>query len=328
MEQYKPFARHVYSIQSVVLETIGMLIRMHYAITGEFDYNTPFILSMRFPAIEMSDDKRAARQSSLELSQSIVDLLKTVLGISEEDPLPEDVVTDILSKYSFLDPTEVQKWMRLSAFLKPKAGGDEEGGGEGEFDADFGDDGGGDVDMDDAGGGEEMPENKKAINAKRLKEKEEILLRKQILREKKLRQLEHMKEIAERYTNAADDIYMHFVESNRLTDWSNTSTKKHCLYVPKILESSPVFDSFKVLSSGNEGRKNKRLTESEIANYTDGIKIGKQKLNQPLDKARIKLTETVMSASAAADALRSSGVVLNKELKDARKNLNLEKLND
>ena len=328
MEQYKPFARHVYSIQSVVLETIGMLIRMHYAITGEFDYNTPFILSMRFPAIEMSDDKRAARQSSLELSQSIVDLLKTVLGISEEDPLPEDVVTDILSKYSFLDPTEIQKWMRLSAFLKPKAGGGEGGGGDGEFDADFGDDGGGDIDTDDAGGGEEMPENKKAINAKRLKEKEETLLRKQILREKKLRQLEHMKEIAERYTNAADDIYMHFVESNRLTDWSNTNTKKHCLYVPKILESSPVFDSFKVLSSGNEGRKNKRLTESEIANYTEGIKIGKQKSNQPLDKARIKLTETVMSASAAADALRSSGVVLNKELKDARKDLNLEKLYD
>ncbi len=87
------------------------------------------------------------------------------------------------------------------------------------------------------------------------------------------------------------------------------------LICTKILESSPVFDSFKVLSSGNEGRKNKRLTESEIANYTDGIKINKQKSNQQLDKARIKLTETVMSASAAADALRSSGVVLNKELK-------------
>jgi hypothetical protein len=172
-EQYKPFARHVYSIQTAFLEGLGTLIRLHFAITGEFDYNTPFVLSMRFPASEYGDEQREARSASIELSQSIMELLTAALGIEEGEPLPEDVVIDILSKYTFLDATDIQKWVRLSSFLKPsnmeadEDAGDEDGG--------FGGDdsgGGADVDIDmggeddagvDEGGGdaEAMPESTK-----------------------------------------------------------------------------------------------------------------------------------------------------------------------
>jgi hypothetical protein len=317
MEQYKPFARHVYSIQSIVLDTIGMLIRMHYAITGEFDYNTPFILSMRFPAIEMSDEKRQARQSSIDLSQGIVDLLKDVLGISDEDTLPEDVVTDILSKYSFLDPTEVQKWMRLSAFLKPAKnsgdGGDDEFGGD-DFGGGGSDDFGGD-DMgggDDAGGADELPESRK-IN----------LEKKKYLREKKEREVEHLREIRERYKNAADDIYMHFVESNSLSDWNNVNTKKHCLYVPKITEGSEVYESFKVISNNKKGGKTK-LNEAQVNELMQGIRARKPKKISKLASAtdnKLSTIETALSASAAATALRESGVNINQQLKIARENI-------
>ena len=91
---------------------LGELIRMHFAITGEFDYNTPFVISMRFPAEEESDSKRSAQEASLELSQGIVELIQTVLGLEEGEPLPEDVVIDILSKYSFLDPTDIERTWR------------------------------------------------------------------------------------------------------------------------------------------------------------------------------------------------------------------------
>ena len=86
-EQLKVFARHIYNIQSAFLQGLGELIRMHFAITGEFDYNTPFVLSMRFPAEEETDSKRSAQQSSLELSQGIIELIQTVLGIEEGEPL-------------------------------------------------------------------------------------------------------------------------------------------------------------------------------------------------------------------------------------------------
>ena len=315
MEQYKPFARHVYSIQSIVLDTIGMLIRMHYAITGEFDYNTPFILSMRFPAIEMSDEKRQARQASIDLSQGIVDLLKNVLGIGDEDTLPEDVVTDILSKYSFLDPTEVQKWMRLSAFLKPAKnaeGDDDEFGGDMGGDDFGGDMGGDDMGGGDEGGGDELPESRRIRLEKR-----------KMLREKKERELEHIREIRERYKNAADDIYMHFIESNNLSDWANKNTKKHCLYVPKITEASPVYETFKTISNNRKGGKTK-LNEAQVKELMQGIRASKPKKISRLASAsdrKLSTIETALSASAAATALRESGVNINQQLKVARENI-------
>lgn len=251
-KQYKPFARHVYSIQSAFLEGLGELIRLHYAITGEFDYNTPFVLSMNFPAEEDSEVRRNAQTATIELSQAIVALIQQVLGISEDQPLPEDVVTDILSKYSFLDPTDIQKWMRLSQFLKGSAAdGDDEDGGDDDFGIDdFGDGGdmGDDMGGDDTGG--DMPENIKYS----------ISRNKAILREraKRLRKVQEAKlqEIKKDYKEQKNNIYMKFIESQHLTEFMNTNTSKHCIYIPKIEESSPLYEAYQVLDEEAKAHKN------------------------------------------------------------------------
>ena len=111
-EQYKPFARHVFSIQSAFLAELGNLIRLHYAITGEFDYNTPFTLNMRFPASEMGSEQREAKNASLELTKAIIDIIKEALGVDDEMEIPESVIMDIFDKYSFLDATDFQRWFR------------------------------------------------------------------------------------------------------------------------------------------------------------------------------------------------------------------------
>jgi len=71
---------------------LGELIRLHFAITGEFSYDTPFVLSMRFPAEDMGAEKREARSASMDLCNSIIEMLQGVLGLEEGEPLPEDVV--------------------------------------------------------------------------------------------------------------------------------------------------------------------------------------------------------------------------------------------
>lgn len=280
-EQFKPFATHIYTIQSTFLQGIGELIRLHFAITGEFDYNTPFILSMRFPAEEMSDDRRNAKSSSIDLTNSIIELLQSSLGLEDGEALPEDVITDILSKYTFLDPTDIQRWTRLSAIAKAQAEADSEnsegedggsgddggfdmggGGDDGSFDLGGGDDssdnGGGD-DLgggDDSGGGdmEESIDRKYYLKVKTmLREKEK---RKKLLREKRIR---------EAYFSSRQDIYFHWLKENHMTEWQKPDGywKQHGILVNpldnRIVESVNIFKSDEGLS--NFG---KTLRESEI----------------------------------------------------------------
>lgn len=261
-EQYKPFARHVYTIQSACLDGIGELIRLHFAITGEFDYNTPFILSMRFPAEEMGADKREARQASIEMAGGIMDLITRALGLEEGEPLPEDVVTDILSKYSFLDPTDIQKWMRLSSFLKPVAGGDEEGG-------DGGDDFGDDFSGDDIGGGDDMGGDE--VMEAKTAAKNRLLERKARLNEL---QQQRLREVSKRYKESSETLFFQFLESNHFTEWQgkdwipNNSNKggtvSHTVVVPKIQESSPLHDSIMAIKQLYNKDGSSRLREETV----------------------------------------------------------------
>jgi hypothetical protein len=200
---------------------------MHYAITGEFDYNTPFILSMSFPAQEVPDSKRSSQSSSIDLAKAVVELIQTVLGIDEDEALPEDVIVDVLSKYTFLDPTDIQKWVRLSSFAVKTT--DEE-------DAEDSED-----DLADA----DLEESRKEV---RLYRKTGKLTP---MREQRF------KNIRERYRESKDNIYFKFLESQHLEgkDWKDKVNDrtgeftKHKLFVPPIRESDMIYPSIKVVSN-------------------------------------------------------------------------------
>lgn len=271
MEQYKPFARHVYAIQSCFLQGLGELIRLHFAITGEFDYNTPFILSMRFPAEEMSEDKRNARKDSMEMAQAVVDLIGKSLGLEEGEPLPEDVMIDILSKYSFLDPTDIQKWVRLSSYLKP-TGAEDEDDGDGGDDFDFGGD---DIGGDDLGGGDDMPESKRYTlkQAKRmLRERKQFINREHIK--------ERRKSLRERYSEIKTDLYFHFLESQHLTEFTNNTRHTHALMVPPLTKNSLLSESIEVLTKPSEGLEKFKEADTIIATADMMNKLQEQTTNE------------------------------------------------
>lgn len=253
-EQYKVFARHVYNIQSAFLDGLGSLIRMHYAITGEFDYNTPFVLSMRFPAEEESDAKRSAQSSSLELSQGIVELFQTVLGLEEDEPLPEDVVIDILSKYSFLDPTDIEKWMKLTSFAKQVSGDEDEEG-----------------DDED----EEMEESRKR--------KDKGL---ELLNETRR---QRFKEVRERYNDIKEDTFMRFIENHHLDEWEwgNKHTGRHMHYktIPIIRPCDPTYESYVVMSKNRKKGNKKDYTKlkEDIAMMNSGMRFNNIKDNETRD---------------------------------------------
>ena len=122
-QQYKPFGRKVFSIQNAFLETLADLFRVHFAITGQYDFRTPFTLSMKFPAQEVEDDVNTSRKNSIELAETVIDLIRSACGLSDEEGLPSDIVRDIIDKYTFLDPVDITKWTRGAkmTFAVPKS---------------------------------------------------------------------------------------------------------------------------------------------------------------------------------------------------------------
>ena len=275
-EQYKPFGRHVYSIQTSFLEELGKLIRLHFAITGEFDYNTPFVLSMRFPAEEASADKRESRAASLDMTQQIMELLQTTLGLEEGETLPEDVIIDIMSKYSFLDTTDIERWVRLSSIVKNSSGksGDDDSDDFGDGDMDFGggDSGGFDLGGDDLGSGDddtggdegsdEAPEPEapepaqESVNINSdlyyLKTKKKLAEKRQIREAKRLTEIRHL------YEAAGNQIYMKFLKENHMKEWSKQISKHsalHEVYVAPIDKYNSMYESIRVLTGQNRKKK-------------------------------------------------------------------------
>lgn len=133
IEQFKPFARKVFTIQSAILEGLSNLFRLHFAITGEYDYRESFILSMKFPNEESSDARLAAKQNSLNLSTQVLQTVSSIIG-AINDPLPPEVIQDIMTKFSFLDPSDIKKWIKPNPNAKIQQGPEgQEGGAPEEF---------------------------------------------------------------------------------------------------------------------------------------------------------------------------------------------------
>ena len=114
IEQYKPFGRRAYTIQSAFLDGISDLFRLHFAISGEYDYRVPFTLSMKFPAEETSKSRLDSQNSSIDMANKVVNTVKSAIGAGDDEALPAEVIRDIMSKYAFLDPGDLQKWTKAS----------------------------------------------------------------------------------------------------------------------------------------------------------------------------------------------------------------------
>lgn len=127
IQQYKPFARKCFSLQSAFLEGLADLFRIHFAITGQYDFRIPFTLSMKYPALEEDESFTNAKKNSIDVATTVMNLVKSAIGASEDEPLPADIVRDIIGKYTFLDPEDIIKWTRdAKYFINPTT--NEEGG--------------------------------------------------------------------------------------------------------------------------------------------------------------------------------------------------------
>lgn len=111
LQQYKPFARKVYVIQTEILRELTMLVKIHCILTNKH-VDEEFEITMNFPAIEDSSDRVRMRQDSLALAKEIIGSFAELLGMDRDEALPIPVVRDILTKYSFLNLDDIDDWVK------------------------------------------------------------------------------------------------------------------------------------------------------------------------------------------------------------------------
>lgn len=259
VEQWKPFAREVFNYQTSFLQGLSDLFRLHFVISGEFDYRTPFTISMKFPGDEMSGDKLTARQDSLELANDVIEVVKTAIGVGEDEGLSPEIVRDILSKYSFLDPVDISKWTQKAQANKTAA--DLSGG------SDFGEEGD-DLDNDFAeeiGEGPETEESNLDDLASELPDiGESSKPNKKRLREKRIQELN------KRYFSVNDDLYFKILTENNIDDF--TRNRRH-VHVSSSSEDGPFQEILERLSGDKITNKSKL---QETVSLTEILKKSKE----------------------------------------------------
>lgn len=214
-EQFKPFARATFALQSSFLSGLADLFRLHFAINGQFDFNTPFTLSLRYPSEEVSEDKNNARLNSLEMASSVMDLVRAAIGAEDDEGLPPDITRDIISKYTFLDPVDVIRWTRDAKYSSSSA--DIEGG-EGSSDKDF------DIEKDLAD--EEEKSGSSAEEGPLDLDKLDLGESAKAYRQRRIREA-RIRELSKRYNESRDDIYFRVLQENVIGDFVRHGSHIH-----------------------------------------------------------------------------------------------------
>lgn len=109
LQQYKPFGRSVLQIQQSILRELIQMVKVDFIISGKFDPDTDFELSMNFPVIEDADDRLKLKSTTLGLAKEIINSLAQTLGINGK--LPTEVVKDIFGRFSFLGQDDLTNWI-------------------------------------------------------------------------------------------------------------------------------------------------------------------------------------------------------------------------
>ncbi len=113
-QQSKVFGRLVYINQQSLIQGLIDLIKLHFSLTGTFK-DEVFEVNMPFPVIEETSDRERMKSDSLRLAKDIIDNLGQSVGLDRDEALPIEIVQDIFSTHSFLDPEEVERYMKIYA---------------------------------------------------------------------------------------------------------------------------------------------------------------------------------------------------------------------
>ncbi len=126
IQQFKPFARTVYHIQSILLKSITQLVKLHMVMSGEFALaDIDFQLSMPFPESQTNRDIISSQNDLLRLANDIIDSLGEKVTGERDAVIPVDLIKQIYSQILPYDSDKIEKW--IDDIVKSRAAKDGDG---------------------------------------------------------------------------------------------------------------------------------------------------------------------------------------------------------
>ncbi len=110
IQKWKEFGRLVFQVQSILLENITQMTKIHCILSGKFNLDDiDFVLSMPYPESRVDPDSVTNQKELLDLSNLIMDTLSNRLMGGEA--LPPDLVKDIMHQIIPYDQKRVSNWI-------------------------------------------------------------------------------------------------------------------------------------------------------------------------------------------------------------------------
>ncbi len=118
VEKWKPFARLVYRIQSIILQQVSQLTKIHLLHKGYALSDLNFVLSMPFPEAQKNDEITRYQSDQLSLATDIIDAFTEKFFADRDAVLPDEVIKSIFMKFLPWDEKDIEKW--ISGVIKFK----------------------------------------------------------------------------------------------------------------------------------------------------------------------------------------------------------------
>lgn len=128
IQQSRPFGRFIYGIQSVVLDTLTNVCKLHMLLSNKFSLDEiDFMLTMPYPEAQTDKEIISSQSDLLSLSGTILDTLAQRLLGDSSAPLPVDLIRNVFTQILPYDKSRVDDWIQMVQNSRQVKNKDEEG---------------------------------------------------------------------------------------------------------------------------------------------------------------------------------------------------------
>jgi hypothetical protein len=114
-QQYVPYRRKVYNIQSILLENITQLVKIHCIMSNQWkEDEIDFVLSMPFPEENTDRELLGAQKDQLDLANDVLSSIALKLVGDENAPMPPELVQLVYGQMLPFPKDRIDAWIQAA----------------------------------------------------------------------------------------------------------------------------------------------------------------------------------------------------------------------